>query len=103
MRFFELKKKYFSNVLLGNYWYRFYESQCYMLSNVSGDIKMFEPQILIYELNENNNNSNQLMQMQQPQVNPFFVGNLNFYWQIAPYDLLNMKILNIYVFFFMRF
>ena len=77
-----IEKNYYADVLLGNYWYRFYQNQCNMLGNVGVEIKMFEPQILMYELSEYNNNNisnSQLNQMQQ--VNPCFGGN----------NMMNMK------------
>ena len=85
------ENKYFSDIYLGNYWFRFYQNQCIMLSDVGKDIKTFEPQILIYELNENNNNNNiNMSQMQQvQQVNPMFsaihMSNMNFNMMMPGY------------------
>ena len=45
--------KYFSDVKINNCWYRFYLNQCSLINN-SNELLVYEPQLLIYELNENN-------------------------------------------------
>lgn len=42
--------KYFADVCINNYWYRFYENNFYMLENVNQEIHKFEPQLLFYEM-----------------------------------------------------
>ena len=46
--------EYFSDILINNYWYRYYKNQMKMLGEVQKEIHSFEPQLLIYELKENN-------------------------------------------------
>ena len=46
--------EYFSDILINNYWYRYYKNNMKMLGDVQKEIHTFEPQLLIYELEENN-------------------------------------------------
>ena len=56
--------KYFCDVCIKGVWYRYMDNEVKMLGNVFAEIHDFEPQILIYEL-ENLNNNNQFY------LNPF--------------------------------
>ena len=70
--------KYFCDVCINNVWYRYMDNSSIMLNDVNKEIHQYEPQLLIYELeefpqkqknmgmNQNNNNLNQSMF-----VNPF--------------------------------
>ena len=52
--------KYFSDVLINGNWYRYIDNNdCAMNININNnELKMFEPQVLIYELKESNDNMN---------------------------------------------
>ena len=55
-------QQYFADVLINNFWFRFINSQVNMLVNVNNDINIFEPQLLIYEL-DNSMQNNQFLKM----------------------------------------
>ena len=44
--------EYFADVLINNYWFRFFKNDKKMLGDVQNEIHNFEPQLLIYELLE---------------------------------------------------
>ena len=55
--------EYFSDILINKYWYRYYKDQMIMLGDVQKEIHTFEPQLLIYELEENNIQNTQQFNM----------------------------------------
>ena len=69
--------RYFADVLINGNWYRFLDDQCMQIYDFYNQLHSFEPQILIYELEEaqnfqnfpffNNNFFTQLNQFQQKQ------------------------------------
>ena len=61
---FNNSQEYFADVNINNCWYRFINYQVNMLGNVKNDIHVFEPQLLIYELEEMKDN-----QIQQIMIN----------------------------------
>jgi transcription elongation factor Elf1 len=67
-------QQYFADVLINNFWFRFINNQVNTLVNVNNDIHIFEPQLLIYELN-NNMQDNQFIKM----------------WMMKNYQMQNMK------------
>ena len=42
--------KYFSDIFINGFWFRFYENNLSMLNNVNVEIHQYEPQLLFYEL-----------------------------------------------------
>ena len=46
--------KYYADILINNYWFRYYIKEKKMLGDVKAEIHRFEPQLLFYELEENN-------------------------------------------------
>ena len=48
--------EYFSDISINNCWYRYYKNQMKMLGDVTTEIHTYEPQLLIYELEENMKN-----------------------------------------------
>ena len=67
--------KYFSDILINNYWFRYYINEKKMLGDVKREIQSFEPQLLFYELEENNMFNNQNSQSLNLPNN--FVRNVN--------------------------
>ena len=67
--------KYFSDILINNYWFRYYINEKKMLGDVKREIHSFEPQLLFYELEENNMFNNQNSQSLNLPNN--FVRNVN--------------------------
>ena len=67
-------QQYLADVLINNFWFRFINNQVNTLVNVNNDIHIFEPQLLIYELN-NNMQDNQFIKM----------------WMMKNYQMQNMK------------
>ena len=62
-------KQYFSDICINNYWFRFAINNIISLGNVENDIHVFEPQLLIYELEAvQNNQMQQMMMMKQFQM-----------------------------------
>jgi hypothetical protein len=53
--------KYFSDICINGKWFRFMDDQIIALNNFYNDIHTYEPQILIYELEENQNFANNMM------------------------------------------
>jgi hypothetical protein len=62
-------KQYFSDICINNCWFRFLPNGVMMLGNVKNDIHVFEPQLLIYELEEMKNNQVQQMIFKQMMLN----------------------------------
>ena len=70
--------KYFCDVCVNNIWYRYMDNNSILLNDVNEEIHKYEPQLLIYELEEspqkknnlpmyqNNNNSNQNLFINNP-------------------------------------
>ena len=48
--------KYFCDICINNVWYRYMDDNVKILSDVKTEIHEYEPQLLIYELNDNQNN-----------------------------------------------
>ena len=81
--------KYFSDICINGKWFRFMDDQIKVLNNFYNDIHTYEPQILIYELEENQNfannmmnngfNNGLIMSLNQMQYNQMLmqIGNLN--------------------------
>ena len=61
--------KYFCDVNMNNVWYRYIDDKMIPLNDFNKDIKEYEPQILVYELESNNQNQN-LGQEQNEMFNP---------------------------------
>ena len=62
-------QQYFSDICINNYWFRFANYNIIPLGNVENDIHVFEPQLLIYELEAiQNNQMQQMMMMKQFQM-----------------------------------
>ena len=74
--------KYFSDACINDKWYRFCDDNNYVM-NISNynELKMYEPQMLIYELNEDNN-----------KFNPFYNSLNNKNNIITMMQLINMQI-----------
>ena len=60
-------QQYFSDININNMWFRFMNDQIKMLGNVKNDIHMFEPQLLIYEIEDNQMQQMQMQKLQQMQ------------------------------------
>ena len=58
-------QQYFSDICINKLWFRFLPNGVMMLGNVKNDIHVFEPQLLIYELEEMQNNQVQQIMFQQ--------------------------------------
>ena len=72
--------KYFSDICINGKWFRFMDDQIIALNNFYNDIHTYEPQILIYELEENQNfqnNNNQNFGMMNNGFNNNFFMPLN--------------------------
>ena len=70
--------QYFADICINNIWFRFLNNQITMLGNVNNDIHIFEPQLLIYELEEEQNNQMQQMMLKKIQMNQLrFIGEMN--------------------------
>jgi hypothetical protein len=75
--------QFLSDICINNKWFRFINNQINLLGN-DNDIHIFEPQLLIYELENNNknnqnnqinqNNSNQQMMRQNNEKRPTIIG-----------------------------
>ena len=69
--------KYFCDVCVNNVWYRYMDNSSKMLNDVNKEIHEYEPQLLIYELEESPQKQNNSMGMNQNNsnqtifVNPF--------------------------------
>jgi hypothetical protein len=55
-------QQYLADVLINNFWFRFINNQVNTLVNVNNDIHIFEPQLLIYEL-DTSMQDNQIQKM----------------------------------------
>ena len=60
-------QQFISDIYINNIWYRFDNYRVDILGNVKNDINVFEPQLLIYELEEMKNNQIQQIMMNQMQ------------------------------------
>ena len=92
------KKKYFSIICINNNWYKYLNDKIEILHNPENQLYEYEPQILLYELNETNNikEANLFQNINDP--NNIIKESINRKNQIKAfelYDQQNKKIFNI--------